>query len=231
MITQSEANVLAHHHEAVRIPCERGVLEGDLEIPAKAHSLVLFAHGSGSSQYSHRNQLVARILREAGMGTLLFNLLTAQEQREDEITSQIRYDIEPLADRLVEVTDWARRHRPHHAIGYFGSSTGAAVALLAAAEMGTPIAAVVSRGGRPDLAGDNLPRVLAPTLLIVGERDTEILRLNERAFAELHSPKSFSIVPGATHLFAEPGTLEKVATLTADWFRRYLTADETDRPS
>jgi len=222
MITYASDKLFSHHSEAVHIPCGDVLLEGDLEIPSRVSGLVLFAHGSGSSRHSPRNQAVARVIRESGVGTLLFDLLTSEEESEDNITSQLRFDIAMLADRLAEVTQWAGRHMPHYRIGYFGSSTGGGAALVAAAELGERIGAVVSRGGRPDLAGDALPRVLAPTLLIVGERDGEVIRLNESAFAELRCRKGLSIVPRATHLFEEAGALEEVARLAADWFKRYL---------
>jgi pimeloyl-ACP methyl ester carboxylesterase len=226
MSTYAADRLFSHHSEAVHIPCGAVLLEGELEIPSKAGGLVLFAHGSGSSRHSPRNQAVARVIRECGVGTLLFDLLTAEEESEDNITSQLRFDIAMLADRLVEVTRWAGRHMPQYRIGYFGSSTGGGAALVAAAELGERIGAVVSRGGRPDLAGDALPRVLAPTLLIVGERDGEVIRLNESAFAKLQCPKGLSIVPRATHLFEESGALEEVARLAADWFKRYLPEHE-----
>ena len=206
----------------MRIPCKAVTLEGDLLLPSGAPGLVLFAHGSGSSRHSPRNQFVARIIQESGNGTLLFDLLTAEEEIEDNITARLRFDINLLARRLAEATRWAMREIPECRIGYFGSSTGGAAALVAAAEMGSEIAAVVSRGGRPDLAGEALPKVKAPTLLIVGEYDDIVLGLNERACAELRCEKELTIVPRATHLFEEAGALEEVAHLAANWFHRHL---------
>ena len=222
MITHPAHKPATQLRESVRIPCGDVSLEGNLEIPSKSPGLVLFAHGSGSSRHSPRNQFVARVLRESGVGTLLFDLLTAEEEMEDNVTSQLRFDIAMLAERLAKVTEWATHRTPQVALGYFGSSTGGGAALVAAAEMGDRVGAVVSRGGRPDLAGDALPRVLAPTLLIVGEYDDAVIRLNETAFAQLKCQKGLSIVPRATHLFEEPGALEEVARLAADWFRRHL---------
>jgi len=196
----------------------------DLIIPQRAAGVVLFAHGSGSSRHSPRNQFVARTIRESGTGTLLFDLLTGEEEIEDNITARLRFDIGLLARRLVEVTHWLTR-RPEtqrYGVGYFGSSTGGGAALVAAAELGKSIGAVVSRGGRPDLAGDALPRVQSPTLLIVGGRDDVVIQLNEEALAKLHCEKELKIVPRATHLFEDPGALEEVARLAAEWFRRHL---------
>jgi putative phosphoribosyl transferase len=208
----------------VQIPVGDVKLEGELVIPPGAGGLVVFAHGSGSSRHSPRNQYVARIIRESGNGTLLFDLLTRDEEAEDLVTRRLRFDIDLLARRLVEVTHWllTQSATRHLGIGYFGSSTGGAAALVAAAETGRRINAVVSRGGRPDLAGDALPRVQAPTLLIVGGYDQAVIELNEAAFAELRCKKELQIVPGATHLFEEPGALEAVARLAADWFREHL---------
>ncbi|MBV8177051.1 MAG: alpha/beta hydrolase [Verrucomicrobia bacterium] len=208
----------------VRIPCRKVTLEGALAIPPGANGIVVFAHGSGSSRHSPRNQFVARIIRESGNGTLLFDLLSAQEEIEDNVTRRLRFNIGLLAGRLAEVTRWVvgQPSMRDLGIGYFGSSTGGGAALLAAAEVGPRIDAVVSRGGRPDLAGDALRRVQSPTLFIVGEYDDVVIRLNEEALAELRCEKELKIVPGATHLFEEPGTLEAVARLAADWFRRHL---------
>jgi len=185
---------------------------------------VVFAHGSGSSRHSPRNQFVARTIQKSGKGTLLFDLLTPEEEIEDNVTRRLRFDTGLLMERLSEVTRWlvAQPGVRHLGIGYFGSSTGAAAALLAAADFGTRINAVVSRGGRPDLAGRALVRVKSPTLLIVGGYDYQVLQLNQQAFKQLHCEKELRIVPGATHLFQEMGTLEVVASLAADWFRRYL---------
>ncbi len=208
----------------VQIPAGAVSLDGDLEIPSGAAGLVLFAHGSGSSRYSPRNQFVARVLRDAGNGTLLFDLLTQDEEDEDAITGQLRFDIRLLAGRLAAATQWVSSHAGARQLrlGYFGSSTGGAAALQAAAALGSGIGAVVSRGGRADLAGESLPLVTAPTLLIVGERDEDVLRLNESALARLTCEKELAVVPGATHLFHEPGALEEVARLAANWFRDHL---------
>lgn len=205
----------------VRIPVAGVTLIGDLEIPQRPAGLVLFAHGSGSSR---RNQAVARVLHAAASGTLLFDLLTADEEAEDACTGHLRFNIRLLSERLAAATPWARGHAgvPQLPIGYFGSSTGGAAALVAAAHLGGEVRAVVSRGGRPDLAGDELPLVQAPTLLIVGECDEEVLRLNEEAYARLRCKKKLEVVPRATHLFQEPGALEEVARLAADWFQKHL---------
>jgi putative phosphoribosyl transferase len=193
-------------------------------IPPGANGVVVFAHGSGSSRHSPRNQFVARIIRESSNGTLLFDLLTPEEETEDNLTRRLRFDTGLLAGRLVQVTRWlvAQPAPRNLGIGYFGSSTGGGAALVAAAEIGQRINAVVSRGGRPDLAGAALPRVKSPTLLIVGGYDYAVVQLNQEAFAELRCEKELKIVPGATHLFEEPGALEVVARLAADWFRRHL---------
>jgi putative phosphoribosyl transferase len=215
----------AQYREMVRIPCGDVTLEGDLAISPKAPGLVLFVHGSGSSRHSPRNQFVADVIRKTGIGTLLFDLLTTDEEVEDSVTSRLRFDIAMLADRLIAVTRWVNRHMPQYRIGYFGSSTGGGAALVGAAELGNLISAIVSRGGRPDLAGEALPKVLAPTLLIVGEYDDVVIRLNEGAFAELKCQKGLSIVPRATHLFEEPGALKEVAQLAAEWFQRHIGND------
>jgi len=193
--------------------------------PRDARGLVVFAHGSGSSRHSPRNRLVAEALHGAGFGTLLLDLLTAREDARDQLTAEYRFDIELLAGRLVAAVRWARA-RPEQApvpIGLFGASTGAAAALVAAAAIDDEVAAIVSRGGRPDLAGTALTAVRAPTLLIVGGNDAEVLALNRRAAAQLHAAHELAIVPGATHLFEERGALEAVARLAAGWFGRYLT--------
>ena len=199
-------------------------LGGTLAVPEGAQGLVVFAHGSGSSRHSPRNRYVAYSLRMAGLGTLLFDLLTEQEEERDEVTAELRFDIDFLAKRLGEVTDWvfANPELSRLRVGYFGSSTGAAAALVAAADRTEVIGAVVSRGGRPDLAGGALERVAAPTLLIVGGADDIVLELNERALERLRAPKALEVVPGATHLFSEPGALERVAGVAADWFTRFL---------
>jgi pimeloyl-ACP methyl ester carboxylesterase len=210
--------------EVVSIPVGRVVLGGHLEIPRAAKGLVLFAHGSGSSRHSSRNQFVASVLREAGNGTLLFDLLTLAEERDDAATGHLRFDIHLLAERLEAATHWAGLHLAARRlpIGYFGSSTGGAAALLAAATLRSSVDAVVSRGGRPDLAREALPLVSAPTLLIVGELDDTVLRLNESAYEELKCHKALAVVPRATHLFEERGALEEVARLAADWFRKHF---------
>jgi putative phosphoribosyl transferase len=199
-------------------------LEGDLRVPDSPAGVVLFAHGSGSSRHSRRNRFVAETLRESGVGTLLFDLLSREEEDEDRLRGHLRFDIDLLARRLVAATEWVRRQSSirHLAIAYFGSSTGGAAALVAAADPGTTVQSVVSRGGRPDLAHDSLARVLAPTLLIVGELDEVVLQLNRKALDQLRCEKELEIVPGATHLFEEPGSLEQVARLAGGWFERHL---------
>lgn len=209
---------------AVEIEIDGVNLNGNLTIPDGATGLVLFAHGSGSSRYSLRNQLVAEVLRSAGLATLLFDLLTAEEEAEDEVTGRPRFDVELLATRVLGATVAARKMaetRPLK-IGYFGASTGAAAALIAAAKRPDLVSAVVSRGGRPDLAGPYLEQVVTPTLLIVGSTDTEVLALNREALELLRCPREIAIIPGATHLFEEPGTLEDVARVASAWFLRYL---------
>ncbi|QRK10396.1 dienelactone hydrolase family protein [Archangium violaceum] len=199
-------------------------LGGTLAVPEGARGLVIFAHGSGSSRHSPRNRYVAYTLRMAGLGTLLFDLLTEDEEAEDEVTAALRFDIDFLARRLGEVTDWVFAHPElsRLRVGYFGSSTGAAAALVAAADRPEAIASVVSRGGRPDLAGGALERVLAPTLFIVGGADDIVLDLNQQALERLRAPKALEVIPGATHLFPEQGALERVADLAAGWFTRFL---------
>ena len=207
----------------MRLSVDSGPIEGDLVVPAEARGVVCFAHGSGSSRHSSRNKRVAAALQQSGLGTLLFDLLTQAEEREDERTRAHRFDIALLAQRLVAVTD-ALADEPSARglpVGYFGASTGAAAALVAAAER-PAVRAIVSRGGRPDLAGDALPRVTAPTLLIVGELDREVLLLNRDAQARLGGPAELEVVPGATHLFEEPGALDDVARLATRHFTRYL---------
>jgi len=201
-------------------------LEGDLEVPPGAHGVVLFAHGSGSSRHSPRNRLVAASLRRARLGTLLLDLLTADEERADEFTRHLRFDIGMLAERLVAAADWLSR-QPRTSplpLGCFGASTGAGAALVAAAVRPEAIKAVVSRGGRPDLAGAALPLVKAPTLLIVGGADEEVISLNRQAMAAMVAPVRLEIVPGATHLFEEAGALEAVAALAGRWFDEHLGA-------
>ena len=186
--------------------------------------MVLFVHGSGSSRRSPRNQFVARALHGTGLSTLLFDLLTRDEEEAEARDGHLRFNIPFLVERLISATRWIAQQPPtkQQRIGYFGASTGGAAALVAAAELGTGIDAIVSRGGRPDLAGNTLGKVSAPTLLIVGERDDAVLRLNRKALAELACPKNLAIVPKATHLFEEPGTLEQVATLASAWFQQHL---------
>jgi dienelactone hydrolase len=208
----------------VSIPIGEIALEGDLNIPPRAIGVVVFAHGSGSSRFSSRNRFVASVLEQAGLATLLMDLLTRDEEVVDQLTAHLRFDIELLAERLVAATDWltGQVDTSRLPIGYFGASTGAAAALVAAAERPEVVKAIVSRGGRPDLAGPALSRVRAPTLLIVGSRDELVIELNRAALKELRSEKRLEIVPGATHLFEEPGTLEEVGRLARDWFVRYL---------
>ena len=208
----------------VRIEHGAIALNGELRVPAGAAGIVLFAHGSGSSRHSARNQRVARAIREAGLGTLLFDLLTRDEEAVDDYRRHLRFDIELLAGRLVSATAWiaAGAETRHLRVGYFGASTGGAAALVAAARLGPAIGAVVSRGGRPDLAGEALGRVESPTLLVVGGLDDAVLRLNEEAYARLVCVKQLEVVAGATHLFDEPGALDEVASLAAAWFARHL---------
>jgi pimeloyl-ACP methyl ester carboxylesterase len=212
---------------SVTIPAGGVMLEGDLQIPSVAEGVVIFAHGSGSGRHSPRNQFVARIIREAGMGTLLFDLLTKKEEVQDDFTHALRFDINLLARRLVHAARWLTSlpdARPPQ-IAFFGASTGAAAALCAAAQFGNQVRAVVSRGGRPDLADAALDRVVSPTLLIVGESDHEVLGLNRKALNRLRCEKELRTIPEATHLFEEPGTLEQAAQLAASWFRRHFSND------
>jgi len=208
----------------VQIHAGRAILSGNLNIPKGASALVLFAHGSGSSRHSPRNQFVARTLNEAGLATLLFDLLTPEEEAIDMQTREHRFDIHLLAERLVHATRWAKQQEQTSNLrtGYFGSSTGGAAALVAEVYVPRDIGAVVSRGGRPDLAGEALPRVQAPTLLIVGGNDEIVIELNEQARDRMHCEVKLEIVPGATHLFEEPGALEKVAQLASDWFAKHI---------
>jgi dienelactone hydrolase len=210
----------------VHIQAGRAVLSGNLTIPPKATALVLFAHGSGSSRHSPRNQFVARTLNDAGLATLLFDLLTQEEEAIDMHTREHRFNIGLLAERLVQATRWAKQQKQTRdlPIGYFGSSTGGGAALVAAGEIPQEVDAVVSRGGRPDLAGQALPKVQAPTLLIVGGNDDIVIELNEMARDQMRCEVKLEIVPGATHLFEEPGALEKVAKLASDWFNAHLGA-------
>src|SRR6266496_3634760 len=208
----------------VEIQAGRAVLSGNLIIPQKAVALVLFAHGSGSSRHSPRNQFVARTLNDAGLATLLFDLLTQEEEAIDMQTRELRFNIHLLAERLVHATRWAKQQPQTRdlRIGYFGSSTGGAAALVAAVDVPQDVGAVVSRGGRPDLAGEALPAVQAPTLLIVGGDDDIVIELNEQARDRMRCEVKLEIIPGATHLFEEPGALEKVAQLASDWFVAHL---------
>ncbi len=213
--------------EARSVSIRAGVLlEGDLRISTGARGVVLFAHGSGSSRFSPRNRFVADILHRAGLATLLIDLLTAKEEEIDQATAGFRFNIGLLAERLVGATDWLTQtaETGFLPIGYFGSSTGAAAALIAATRRPDPVDAIVCRGGRPDLAGPALAELRAPTLLIVGSEDPVVIELNQEAIARMTAPKELRIVPGATHLFEEPGALEQVAQLAADWFVRHLGA-------
>ncbi|PYQ36253.1 MAG: hydrolase [Acidobacteria bacterium] len=208
----------------VHVPAGAVSLEGNLLIPSLATGVVLFAHGSGSSRFSSRNRYVAEVLREGGMGTLLLDLLTQEEELVDTRTAHLRFDIELLADRLVAAVQWLAREKATERlkVGLFGASTGAGAALVAAARLPDRISAIVSRGGRPDLAGAALPNVKAPTLLIVGGDDKPVIQMNQQAYERMTAPREIVIVPGATHLFEEPGALETVARLARDWFQRYL---------
>lgn len=216
----SRTSVVEHD---VRITAGRVVLEGTLAVPEDAAGVVLFAHGSGSSRFSTRNRRVAQRLQAAGFGTLLFDLLTSTEEREDEVTAALRFDIGMLAGRLRHATRWVRDHASTRElpVGYFGASTGAAAALVAAALEPGSVSAVVSRGGRPDLAGEHLAQVRAPTLLIVGGEDEPVIPLNEEALRQLRGTKRLEIVRGATHLFGEAGALDAVAELAVKWFSEY----------
>jgi putative phosphoribosyl transferase len=211
----------------VRIRAGPATLEGDLQVPEGAVGVVLFAHGSGSSRHSRRNRYVAGELQAAGLATLLIDLLTPEEEAVDQHTAHLRFDIPLLAERLVAATRWLGEDPAtrEFSVGYFGASTGAGAALVAAAALPERTGAVVSRGGRPDLAGDALPQVPAPTLFIVGGRDLAVLELNRVAMARMQTATRLEIVPGATHLFEEPGTLEMVAHLARDWFLRHLSRE------
>ncbi|MGB9475176.1 MAG: alpha/beta family hydrolase [Candidatus Udaeobacter sp.] len=209
----------------VQIQTGRSGLLGNLHLPNDASALVVFAHGSGSSRHSRRNQFVARRLNDAGLGTLLLDLLTQEEEAIDTETRELRFNIHLLAERLVYATKWARQQLELRdlRIGYFGSSTGGTAALVAAADNPQDVGAVVSRGGRPDLAGETLPKVQAPTLLIVGGNDDIVIELNEQARDKMCCEVKLEIIPGATHLFEEAGALEKVSELASEWFSRHLT--------
>lgn len=214
---------------SIPIPVDGVSVEGELLVPYDATGVVLFAHGSGSSRHSPRNRYVAQMLREAGVGTLLFDLLTPEEEQEDRHTQEFRFDIGLLANRLIAATRWISSlpECGQLNIGYFGASTGAAAALVAAAVIGEEVKAVVSRGGRPDLAGEALVKVTAPTLLLVGGLDDVVLDLNEKARARMHCLCELHVVPGATHLFEETGTLEQVAHQAASWFSQHLGSTKT----
>lgn len=218
--------------EAIRIEVESATVDGDLHVPERATGLVIFAHGSGSSRFSRRNRFVAKALEHAGFGTLLLDLLTRQEEAEDQRTAEHRFDIPLLARRVVGALGWVERRADLRLlpIAIFGASTGAAAALIAAATRPEQTAAVISRGGRPDLAGDALARVQCPTLLIVGGDDTPVIEINREAAGRLRAPVELAIVPNATHLFEEPGALEQVSRLAASWCRRYLTLARPPRP-
>lgn len=213
---------------AVGIGLTDVVLHGDLTLPPEARGLVIFAHGSGSSRRSPRNRYVAGVINRAGLGTLLIDLLTEDEERVDEMTRELRFDIGLLGRRVARVVQWAgkRGELSELPVGLFGSSTGAAAALVAAAALPGNVRAVVSRGGRPDLAGRALPKVECATLLVVGGLDEAVIGMNEEARARMRCPVELVIVPGATHLFEEPGTLEQVARLAAEWFARHLVGVE-----
>jgi putative phosphoribosyl transferase len=214
----------AREHNEVKIPSGSETVYGNLEIPDGARSIVLFAHGSGSSRFSPRNTYVATLLNKQGIATLLIDLLTKEEEAVDDYTGQYRFDVNMLAERLVDSTNWLKKNPATQklAVGYFGASTGAAAALVAAAKLPNDIKAVVSRGGRPDLAAENLTKVQAPTLLVVGGDDTEVLELNRQALKLIHAEKKLEIVSGATHLFEEPGKLQEAAELAIDWFTKHL---------
>jgi putative phosphoribosyl transferase len=215
---------IAGVEQEVRVSAGGVDLEGTLSVPEAARGVVLFAHGSGSSRHSPRNRFVAQSLQDGGLGTLLVDLLTAHEEKIDMVTRHLRFDINLLAERLAGAIDWLKDEASTQApsVGLFGASTGGGAALVAAAERPDRVGAVVSRGGRPDLAGVALPRVSAPTLLIVGERDEPVIELNKEAMKWMRAPVQLEIVPRATHLFEEPGTLEEVARLAREWFARHL---------
>jgi dienelactone hydrolase len=210
--------------EALEIAVGKVVVQGNLAIPAGAMGIVLFAHGSGSGRFSPRNQYVAKEFNRAKIGTLLFDLLTSEEEQQDTYTAEYRFNINLLAERLIGATQWLKKdpQTKTYPFGYFGASTGAAAALIAAAKLPKDVGAVVSRGGRPDLAATYLPRVVAPTLLLVGGLDTEVIELNRKAMTQMRAEKKLVIIPGATHLFEERGKLEEVAKHSTDWFTKHL---------
>jgi putative phosphoribosyl transferase len=208
----------------VKIESDGAFVEGNLSMPSDSNALVIFAHGSGSSRFSPRNKQVARRINAAGMATLLIDLLTPDEEEVDMMTAEFRFNIDLLARRLVDATKWVKKNMETKmlVVGYFGASTGAAAALMAAARLPTYVKAVVSRGGRPDLAAKYLSRVEAPTLLIVGGNDPEVIEMNREAMRLIRAEKKLEVIPGATHLFEEPGKLEDVARLSIDWFQNHL---------
>jgi putative phosphoribosyl transferase len=228
-----QSSIPGGDERTVRVGTARVTLEGTLAVPDSARGIVLFAHGSGSSRHSPRNRYVAEVLREGGLATLLVDLLTASEEVVDLSTRQHRFDINLLAERLAGTIDWLGQQPDTQTlrVGLFGASTGGGAALVAAAERPDAVGAVVSRGGRPDLAGEALPMVRAPTLLIVGGRDEPVIEMNEQAMARMQAEVRLEIVSDATHLFEEPGTLEEVARLARDWFLRHLPTEATARAS
>jgi putative phosphoribosyl transferase len=217
-------SVHTHHKQNLEMRLGTGILRADLNVPMDAEGIVLFAHGSGSNRKSTRNQAVARIFNKYGLGTLLFDLLTVEEEEQDRETSELRFNIDLLAERLALATSWVRKQpfMEDLAIGYYGASTGAAAALIASTQLKEPIQAIVSRGGRPDLAPRALSLVESPTLLIVGENDPHVLALNRQAFGLLHCKKQLEIIEGASHLFEEEGAMNEVTQLALVWFKTYL---------
>jgi putative phosphoribosyl transferase len=213
--------------QTVHIPVDSAELQGQLNVPAAARGLVIFAHGTGSSRHSPRNKYVAQFLQQRAFGTLLFDLLTTHEEQTESAAGEMRFNIELLSGRLGRAAAWIRQNRYTSIlpVAYFGASTGSAAALVAAARVPENVRAIVSRGGRPDLAASYLSKVRAPTLLIVGGADTAVIQMNEQAMTHLMAAKKLEIVPGATHLFEEAGALEKVAALAAEWFTQYLVPD------
>jgi putative phosphoribosyl transferase len=210
--------------ESVKIPIDGQFVEGDLSVPVDPKGIVVFAHGNGSGRFSPRNQYVAKTLNQAGIGTLLIDLLTKAEEEVDDLTGQYRFDIALLATRLIAATNWLKQQEnlKKYAVGFFGASTGAAAALIAAANFPFEVKAVVSRGGRPDLASEFLPKVRAPTLFLVGGNDQEVLELNRQAYEQVTVGKKLEVISGATHLFEEQGKLEEVAKLSVGWFSRHF---------
>ncbi len=224
LMSEVIVNNTTYQTSEVIVQAGKDQLGGNLTIPAESNAIVLFVHGSGSSRFSSRNRFVAETLNDAGLATLLFDLLTAEEEEVDQYTREYRFDIPLLSRRLVNAIDWTKNFESTQAlrIGLFGSSTGAAAALIGSTKRPKEVGAVVSRGGRPDLAGDALPNVRAPTLLIVGGDDSVVIQLNEEASKLLNVEQQIEIVPGATHLFEEPGKLELVAKLASNWFVKHL---------